>query len=208
MSLFRSRIPHRTDIWPRTWQRRPLMAITFIALAAVIAYVRLQTPTGTDHDRYHDKIFTCVKVSDGDTIHINIPDGKRKTTKIRLWGVDTPETANSPKGEMYYGPQASAFTKSLVLNKKVRVVLAPNQTRGKYKRLLAYVYYGEADTMLNEELLIQGYAYADPRFDHPWKERFLILEDRARKQKIGLWAEVKPEQFPSWRQGNRQGRKK
>ena len=46
-----------------------------------------------DLQKYHEKIFTVVNVMDGDTIDIDIPDGKYDRTRIRLWGVDTPETA-------------------------------------------------------------------------------------------------------------------
>jgi micrococcal nuclease len=139
-------------------------------------------------------------VVDGDPIDIDIPNGKYRTTRIRLWGVDTPETAASPRGEKYFGPEAKAFTESLVDGKQVRVVLTTQRTRGKFGRLLAYVYLDDGETMLNEELVIKGFAYADHRFDHPWKKRFLDLEKRAQKDKTGLWAEVKFEQYPAWRQ--------
>lgn len=200
------RIPRRTDIWPRVWRRRPWPAAAVLVLILTVAITRLLTPVGSDYDRYHNKTFTCVKVVDGDTIDIDIPDGKHKNTRIRLWGVDTPETAKSPQGEAYFGPEASAFTKSLVDGKQVRVVLTTKQTRDKYGRLLGYVYLDDSQTMLNEELIIQGYAYADHRFDHPWKQRFLDLEKRAHKSKTGLWAAVKPEQYPAWRRRYEQRR--
>ena len=101
---------------------------------------------------------------------------------------------------MYYGPQASAFAKSFVGGKQIRIVLAPTQTRGKYGRLLAYVYPADGDTMLNEELITHGFGYADTRFEHVWRTRFLDLEKRARKNGVGLWAEVTLEQMPEWRQ--------
>ena len=175
------------------------MVIVFAAVALVV-WDRLRTPAGSDHDRYHDKTFTCVNVVDGDTIDIDMADHKYDTTRIRLWGVDTPETAKSPKGLMYYGNEASAFTKSLVSDQPVRVVLAPDRTRGKYGRLLAYVYLQDGETMLNEEVITRGCAYADHRFEHPWRARFLRLEDKARKAKVGLWQNVTPGQMPEWRQ--------
>lgn len=177
-----------------------MAVVAVLVLSLLVAWVRLRAPVGSDHDRYHNKTFTCVNVVDGDTIDINVPDAKHDTTRIRLWGVDTPETAHSPTGPMYYGEEASAFTKSLVLGKPVRVVLAPDKTRGKYERLLAYVYVGDDDRMLNEELLVQGCAYADHRFPHVWKERFTRLEKRARNAQAGLWKDVTPEQMPEWRQ--------
>jgi endonuclease YncB( thermonuclease family) len=87
-----------------------------------------------------------------------------------------------------------------VLHKPVRIVLAPAKSRDRYDRLLAYVYPPDSQSMLNEDILEHGLGYADTRFPHVWRERFVQLEARARRQKTGLWAEVRPEQMPEWRQ--------
>ena len=196
----RRRIPRRTDIWPRAWRRRPIVAAVTVLLLLIVAWGRLSVPVGSDHDRYHDKTFTCINVVDGDTIDIDVPDGKHAHTRIRLWGVDTPETSKSSKGSMHFGPEASAFTKSLVLDEPVHLLLAPDRTRGKYGRLLAYVYVGDTDTMLNEELIRRGFGYADSRFKHPWKQRFIDLEKKSRRDDEGLWKEATLDQMPEWRQ--------
>ena len=196
----------RSDLWPPFWRRRPLVTASIALLVAVVVAGRVLMPIGSDHDRYHNRFFMCVRVVDGDTIDIDAPDGSRETTRVRLWGVDTPETARSDRGAMYYGAQASAFAKSCVEGKQVRIVLAPTKTRGKYGRLLAYVYSADSDTMLNEELITRGFGYADTRFDHVWRTRFLDLEKRARKQGVGLWADVTLEQMPEWRQRYEQWR--
>ena len=51
-----------------------------------------KTAISSDFDKYNQKEFTVVKVVDGDTLDIDIPDAQYKTTRIRLIGVDTPET--------------------------------------------------------------------------------------------------------------------
>lgn len=202
------------DIWPGLRRRRAVGLVFLLALATIIAFERFglwgrsgrpqQTTSviaGTDHDRYNNRTFTCARVVDGDTLDIDAPDGKDAHTRIRLWGVDTPETDKSTRGATYFGAEASAFTRSLVEGKPVRVVLAPKQTRDRYGRLLAYVYLtGDGETMLNEEIIARGYGYADPRFTHPWMKRFVELEQRARKQNLGLWKDLKPDQMPAWRQ--------
>jgi endonuclease YncB( thermonuclease family) len=86
------------------------------------------------------------------------------------------------------------------LGRQVRVVLSPTKTRGKYGRLLAYVYLVPSEVMFNELLIEHGYAYADWRFAHPHKRRFKTIEKRAAKKGAGLWAEVTFEQKPEWRQ--------
>jgi hypothetical protein len=71
-----------------------------------------------DFEKYHKKTFTIVNVVDGDTIDIDIPDGKYERTRIRLWGIDTPETKNPEVGIMYFGPEAADFTTKSALGKQ------------------------------------------------------------------------------------------
>ncbi len=152
-----------------------------------------------DLEKYHGKSFTVVKVVDGDTIDIDIPDGNYPHTRIRLWGIDTPETKSPKVGIMYFGPQAAQFTKKLTLEKEVTVYLEERRTRGKYGRLLAYVQLSDK-RYLNEALLTEGYAYADLRFRHSFYNKYKQLESAARSGKKGLWAEVTREQLPEWLQ--------
>ena len=60
--------------------------------------------------------------------------------------------------------------------------------------------------VVNERLIETGHAYADWRFSHPHKDRFLAAERRARRERCGLWAGVRPDQMPGWRQRSRRGR--
>jgi endonuclease YncB( thermonuclease family) len=153
-----------------------------------------------DFEKYHKKTFTVVNVVDGDTIDIDIPDGKYERTRIRFWGIDTPETKNPEVGVMYFGPEAAEFTKSLSLGKKVAVYLdEDNRTRDKYSRLLAYVKLPDG-RFLNEVLLSEGFAYADTRFRHSFYHKYQQLETAARSQKKGLWSNVTLEQMPKWQQ--------
>jgi endonuclease YncB( thermonuclease family) len=153
-----------------------------------------------DFEKYHEKTFTVLKVVDGDTIDIDVPDGKYKHTRIRLWGIDTPETKNPKTGVMYFGPEASEFTRELAFEKQVTIFLDEgNNTRDKYGRLLAYVKLPD-DRFLNEVLLSEGFAYADTRFQHSFYHKYKQLEAAARSQKKGLWFKVTPEQMPKWQQ--------
>jgi micrococcal nuclease len=152
-----------------------------------------------DYSRYDNRRFRVASVVDGDTLHLDAPDGKHATTRVRLWGVDTPEVDGSPQGRMYFGPEASEFARRMLADRDVRIVLSPTRTRDRYGRLLAYVYVEPGGECLNERLLETGHAYADPRFDHPHKKRYGTIEQRARREGVGLWANVKPDQFPAWR---------
>ena len=148
----------------------------------------------SDFAKYHAKTFTVIKVVDGDTIDIDIPDGEYNHTRIRLWGIDTPEKNH------YFGLEASDFAKKLALGKQVAVYLDEgNRTRGYYGRLLAYVQLPDR-RFLNEVLLTEGFAYADLRFKHSFFNKYKQLEASARSGKKGLWEKVTREQLPEWLQ--------
>lgn len=153
-----------------------------------------------DFDKYHEKTFTVINVVDGDTIDIDVPDRQYRRTRIRLWGIDTPETKSPKYGVMYFGPQAAEYTNKLALGKQVTVYLDDqNRTRGKYGRLLAYVQLPDR-RFLNKLLVTEGFAYADLRFRHSLYHKYSQLEASARSSKKGLWRKVTRHQLPEWLQ--------
>jgi endonuclease YncB( thermonuclease family) len=139
-----------------------------------------------DLEKYHKRTFTVVKVIDGDTIDIDIPDANKNYTRIRLWGIDTPETQSQDAGIIYFGPEAAEFAERSALGKQVSIYLEEHSTRGKYDRLLAYVQLPDG-RFLNEVLLTEGFAYADLRFRHSLYQKYKQLESSARRQQKGLW---------------------
>lgn len=163
-------------------------------------YPSIQVKDVNDWSKYDHKTFTCVKTVDGDTIDIDIPDGRYRNTRIRLLGVDTPETKKPDTPVMYFGPEAYNFTKEKTLNRQVTVLLDKNaNVRDKYGRLLAYIRLDDGK-ILNEELVINGFAYADTRFANSFNKEYVQLENDARKAKRGLWKNVTKDQMPAWRQ--------
>ena len=101
---------------------------------------------------------------------------------------------------MYYAEEATAFARRLALGKEVRVYLDERAgSRDRYQRLLAYFELPDGK-FLNEELLSEGYAYADRRFKHSYYQKYLQLEASARSLGKGLWKDVRPEQMPPWLQ--------
>ncbi|OHB55122.1 MAG: hypothetical protein A2Y07_01785 [Planctomycetes bacterium GWF2_50_10] len=157
-------------------------------------------PSQDDLAKYHLKTFIVTKVVDGDTLDINLPDGKYKTTRIRLLGVDTPETKKPNTAVMHFGPQAYEFTKNVTLGKKVVVVIDTiSRPRDRYGRLLGYVRL-ENGNILNQLLVEQGYAYADLRFKHTEFDKYKILMDEAQQNKKGLWKDAKLKDLPPWLQ--------
>jgi micrococcal nuclease len=152
-----------------------------------------------DFARYHGGGFLVARVVDGDTLHLAVPDSAGETTKVRLLGIDAPELGGGARERMHFGPEAAAFAERLALGKRVTVYLDEQATsRDRYGRLLAYLELPDG-RFLNEELLLEGYAYADLRFRHSYYQKYQQLEAGARTLNKGLWAQVTPEQMPSWR---------
>ena len=202
MPLIRStRPPVRSIVLPRRRRRlTAVLLVTVVAFTLVCERSRHAPTPADDQARYHDRTFHVSRVIDGDTIDIGAPDQDKPVTRIRLWGVDASEIAHDGRGSMYFGPQAKAFAERTLVGRDVHIVLSPRRTRGKYGRLLAYVFLRRGARMFNEMLLEEGYAYADLRFEHHYYERFKATEKRARKAGVGLWAGVTLGQMPEWKQ--------
>ncbi|MCA9252863.1 MAG: thermonuclease family protein [Phycisphaerales bacterium] len=205
MGLFRTRNYSDSIRLSPLWKRRPLIALGLLLVGFGAVSQLLLADASDDFGNYHNRVFTVVEVADGDTFDIDHPDGAYPDTRIRLWGVDTPEVEGSRDGAMHFGAEASAFAKRVLLGRKVRVILSRQRMRDKYNRLLAYVEFvddGEdvhGGESYNERLIHDGLAYADWRFDHPLKLQYKRAERVARENRIGLWAGVTLDDMPAWR---------
>jgi endonuclease YncB( thermonuclease family) len=129
----------------------------------------------TDLARYHGQRFEVVRVVDGDTLHLGASDLGGDSTKVRLLGIDAPEMGTTRSARMYFAAEATAFAKRLALHQEVHVYLDERAgSRDRYPRLLAYIELPDGK-FLNEELLSEGYAYADKRFRHSYYQKYLQL---------------------------------
>ncbi len=127
-------------------------------------------------------------VVDGDTLQLE--DRRR----VRLLGVDTPESVKPDTPVQPWGPEASDFTKRFLTTGQVRLEF-DREKQDDYGRILAYVYAVNPATgreeMLNEELLRAGMGHALLR--HPYseamKQRFRQAQQEAQRAKRGIWSE-------------------
>jgi micrococcal nuclease len=136
------------------------------------------------------------RVVDGDTIDVAITGRVEgpgagltevgRTYRVRLLGIDTPETVKPDTPVQCYGHEASAATTALLQGQKVRLVKDVEET-DQYGRLLRYVYFG--DEMANARLVANGYAYVltyPPNVRHA--ALFVALARQARSANVGLWS--------------------
>lgn len=114
------------------------------------------------------------KVIDGDTIEI---EGE---TRVRYIGIDTPES------DECFDTQATEANKALVASKRVQLE-TDVQKLDKYQRTLAYVWVG--NTMVNEELVAQGFATVSTFPPNVrYVDRFTKAQQQAHQAQLGLWA--------------------
>lgn len=126
---------------------------------------------------------------DGDTIGVDMAG---TIERVRLIGVDTPETHKPNTPVQCYGPEASEFTKEHVLGKAVRLEADPtNDNRDRYGRLLRYVYLQDG-TLWNDKLVSEGYGFAYTSFPFMKKVSFLQSQFNAAHEKKGLWTKCQP----------------
>lgn len=101
----------------------------------------------------------CLRILDGDTIEVllYLGFGISFTEKVRLYGIDTPETFRRKKDSEEYkaGMVAKNRVKELIKGKEITVKTIKDK-KGKYGRYLAIIYID--DVNLNELLLSEGLA--------------------------------------------------
>lgn len=130
-------------------------------------------------------LYEVTKIVDGDTIRVK---KNEQEVKVRLIGIDTPETVDPRKEVECYGVEAKEYLGKLLSGKSVKIETDPSQdTYDKYGRLLGYVYLNEE--LVNLKMIEGGYAH-EYTYDLPYKfqAEFRSGEKVARENAIGLWS--------------------
>ncbi len=153
---------------------------------------------------YGDKTYRRVeRVLDGDTLSVYLGLGGKKE-KVRLLGIDAPETSPKEKAECYsaqatrqLGKLASnnfvLLEKDKLQNPNRQQPIGPSRSsdlgddKDKYGRLLRYVVLFD-NTSVNEEMIKGGYAKAYPSLTAT-VEKYKKLENDAKEKKLGMWGE-------------------
>ncbi len=142
---------------------------------------------------------TITRIVDGDTFELS--DG----TRVRLIGIDTPET--HPSGKLgrdaersgmdretirELGRRASAYAEELALGMPVELEYGSQSRTDRYGRTLAYVWvldeYGRRLYRVNDRLVADGYANIYSGIPFEYSDEYLEYEREAREEGRGLWA--------------------
>jgi micrococcal nuclease len=130
--------------------------------------------------------YRVLSVVDGDTIDVDVYGEK---VRIRLLGINTPETVDPRKPVECFGKEASARAKTLLSETSVEI--ETDKTQGlfdKYGRVLAYIYLSDG-TSFNKEMISEGYAHEYTyRYPYRYQNEFKEAERGAREARAGLWA--------------------
>ena len=137
------------------------------------------------------------KVIDGDTMDVRFEDGT--TDRVRLLGVDTPETNAKNKPNEYgeitdlkcltrWGNKSDDYARSILDGKEVRLVFDEGAgERGYYGRLLAYIEIDGYD--FNESLISRGYARVYEEGTSSRERRYLSEQKKVKSEGKGLWGD-------------------
>jgi micrococcal nuclease len=111
---------------------------------------------------YEYNIKKVTKVVDGDTIDVDIDLGFNisYSQRVRLAGIDTPESRTKDAREKALGLEVKNKVKSAIESAKTVIIKTelPDSTE-KYGRILGWVYFDGAAKSLNEQLIDEGYAW-------------------------------------------------
>lgn len=127
------------------------------------------------------QVLKVKRVVDGDTFETE------DKQKVRLIGVNTPESVKPGTPVEYFAKEASSFSKQQLTGKSV-YLFKDVEDKDKYGRLLRYVFIEGQTKMYNETLVSEGYANTmtiPPNV--MFSKTFVKLERDTREHKKGLW---------------------
>ena len=134
---------------------------------------------------------TITKITDGDTVQAVTPEGTK--LKVRLYGIDAPETTKGKTPGEPFGNDARNYLASLISQKSVRVEI---RDIDRYRRMVAIVWLAERN--VNQEMIAAGLAEAYGEYlKPPYRTPFLQAEQDAKAQRKGIWSQGSRYERPS-----------
>lgn len=111
---------------------------------------------------YEYRVKKLMNVIDGDTIDVDIDLGFdiSLARRVRMAGIDTPESRTTDKAEKVLGLESKEYLKKMMKDAKTIVIKTelPDSSE-KYGRILGWVYIDGATKSINEQMIEDGYAW-------------------------------------------------
>ena len=175
----------RRNSWPRV-----LIALAVLVLVVVRAWSEREAfdpPASQDVRRADGRLepgeYRVLRVVDGDTLLLEYA-----RTRVRLQGIDTPETVKEDTPVEDWGPEATQYTRRFVQDAAGRVrIEIDGEAVDRYGRQLVFVWH--EDRLLNEELVRQGLARAKLVYGYSEakKKRLRAAQADAETHGRGMW---------------------
>jgi len=131
---------------------------------------------------------TVTRVIDGDTVEVDTADGV--TQRVRMVGIDTPETKRPDSPVQCWGPEATAFARELLDGQQVTMRDDPRagdvDDYGRWLRYLVLPDGREYSVAAAEAGAARAYVYDDTRPPQLAGE-IAAAQDRAKAAGLGLW---------------------
>jgi micrococcal nuclease len=176
--------------------KRALVVLVLLTACGHQVRLEVQAPATLPDEPAGSEIATVTRVVDGDTIEVRVTGRVEgpgagdvevgSVHRVRMIGIDTPESVDPRRPVECFGKEASAATRALLHGASVHLIKDVEEADG-YDRLLRYVYVGQE--MANARLVVNGYASAytyPPNVRH--SELFVRLQRDARENERGLWS--------------------
>ena len=130
------------------------------------------------------KVKEVTKIVDGDTVDviIDLGFGLTKKERVRVAGIDAPETRTRDLSEKALGLEAKEFIREKLDTDNI---IIRTEKEGKYGRILGWLYTDEYSISINEIMVIKGYAW---EYEGGSREKDYELLKELR-QKDGSWSE-------------------
>lgn len=139
-------------------------------------------------------VATVVHVVDGDTLDVRVAG---QVERVRLLGIDTPETVKPGTPVQCYGPEASNRTKRLLPPGTSVLIQRDQEARDRYARLLVYLWRAADGLFVNRSLVADGYARTlsiSPNTAH--RADLAAAAAAADRADRGLWGRCPPGKPP------------